>query len=276
MKIAALYDVHGNLPALEAVLDDLRAAEVDRVVIGGDVVPGPMPSESLALLLDLDLPVEFVRGNGERIVLAQRAGEPIDEIPEPHRNGIRWNAAQLGSEQAATIATWPLTTSLRVGGLGEVFFCHATPRDDNELFTRTTDQARLEPVFGELEADLVVCGHTHMPFDRTICGVRVVNAGSVGMPFGEPGADWLLLGEGIEPQRTTYDLEAAAARVRATGCPGADELARGVLEPPSAKADGGALRAGGARSPPEPVKLTGRSARSAGSPGAATPRSPPA
>jgi len=232
-RVAALYDVHGNLPALEAVLADVRACQVDRVVVGGDVVPGPMPRETLACLLGLDQPVDFVRGNGERVVLAQRAREPIDEVPEPHREGIRWNAGQLEPQQAAAVARWPLIVRRRIDSLGEVLFCHATPRDDNEIFTRVTGEDRLEGAFGGLDVGLVVCGHPHMPFDRTICGVRVVNAGSVGMPFGEPGACWLLLGEGVEVRRTAYDLAAAAERVRATDCPGAEELARGLLAPPA-------------------------------------------
>src|SRR6185436_16147885 len=93
---------------------------------------------------------------------------------------------------------------------------------------------RLLPIFGGLDVALAVCGHTHMQFDRTIGAVRVVNAGSVGMPFGEPGAYWLLLGPGVELRRTSYDLAAAAERIRATAYPNADEFAeRFVLRPPT-------------------------------------------
>ena len=116
----------------------------------------------------------------------------------------------------------------------DVLFCHATPRSDTEIFTSLTPDDRLLPAFAGIDAALAVCGHTHMPFDRTVGGVRVVNAGSVGMPFGLPGADWLLLGPGVEPRHTDYDLEAAAARVRATAYPQAEEFAaRSVLRPPS-------------------------------------------
>jgi hypothetical protein len=74
MRVAALYDIHGNLPALEAVLQDIRQADVDQIVVGGDVVPGPTPRETLKRLLELDLPTHFVYGNGERAILAQMAG----------------------------------------------------------------------------------------------------------------------------------------------------------------------------------------------------------
>src|SRR5205085_2801049 len=94
-RVAALYDIHGNLPALEAALADVRQAGVDEIVIGGDVLPGPMPRETLECLLDLEIPVRFVRGNGDRVVLGAMRGEEPTEVPEPFREGIRWNARQL-------------------------------------------------------------------------------------------------------------------------------------------------------------------------------------
>ncbi len=236
-RVAALYDVHGNLPAFEAVLADVRAAEVDCVVVGGDMVPGPMPAESLALLRALDLPVRCIRGNGDREVLAWMRGEETTSVPAPVRPLVEWTAAQLRPEDERMLAAWPATLRLRVHGLGDVLFCHATPRSDTELFTRRTSEARLLPLLAGAGAATVVCGHTHMQFDRTVGATRVVNAGSVGMPFGEPGAHWLLLGPDVELRRTSYDLEGAAARIRRTSYPGAGEFARRhVLEPPSEEA----------------------------------------
>jgi predicted phosphodiesterase len=230
MRVAALYDIHGNLPALEAVLRDARAAGVDHVLAGGDVLPGPMPRESLACLLDLDLPVQFIVGNGDREVVA-----PTGAVPEPYRESMRWNLEQLRPEDVRMLAGWPLTLSLTIDGVGDVLFCHATPRNDTEIFTKQTADAVLMPIFGQLDAALVVCGHTHMQFDRMIGAVRVVNAGSVGMPFGDPGAYWALLGPGgVELRRTTYDYVAAADRIRATAYPKAEEFAASnVLRPPS-------------------------------------------
>jgi predicted phosphodiesterase len=234
MRVAALYDIHGNLPALEAVLQEVRQAEVERLVVGGDVVPGPMPRETLVCLLNLDIPVQFIQGNGEVAVLAQMAGEGPGALPEQAREAVRWTAQQLTPEHQRLFASWPKTLRLQVDGLGDVLFCHATPRNENECFTRLTAEERLLPIFQDLDVSLVICGHTHMQFDRTIGRVRVVNAGSVGMPFGEPGADWLFLGPGVQQRHTPYDLAKAAERIRDTTYPQAAEFAiRHVLRPPS-------------------------------------------
>ncbi|HEY3128550.1 MAG TPA: metallophosphoesterase family protein [Acidobacteriota bacterium] len=235
MRVAALYDIHANLPALEAVLKDIRLAEVDYVVVGGDVLPGPMPGETLACLCDLDLPVKFIHGNGERVVLAQMAGKDISEVPERHREVIRWTTEQLRPGHAALLASWPATCKVEIRGLGEVLFCHATPRNDSEIFTRLTPEDRLAPAFAGVSVPLVICGHTHMQFDRRIGRVRVVNAGSVGMPFSQPqGAYWLLIGPEIRLRRTAYDFTNAAERIRNTDYPQAEEFSvRYVLHPPT-------------------------------------------
>lgn len=234
MRVAAIYDIHANLPALEAVLEDVRRADVDQVVVGGDVLPGPMPRETIACLLDLDMPVQFIQGNGDREVLTHMRGvEPVT-VPEQFREVIRWTAQQLQPEHERLLASWPQTLRMDVRGLGDVLFCHATPRNDTEIFSRLTSEDRLLPIFGGLDVPLVVCGHTHMQFDRTIGRIRVVNAGSVGMPFGEPGADWLLLGSDVQLRHTSYDLASAAERIRETNYPqAADFAAHYVLQPPS-------------------------------------------
>ena len=233
MRVAALYDIHGNLPALEAVLDDVRREEPDLIVVGGDVLPGPMPRETLACLFSLEVPTQFLVGNGDRVVLEQRAGKESDEVTGQFREVIRWTSQQLGPEYERLMVSWPLTLVIEITGIGEVLFCHATPRSDTETFTRLTPEDRLMPVFERVRGPLVVCGHTHMQFDRTIGKVRIVNAGSVGMPFQESGAYWLLLGPGLHLSRTNYDVAKAAERIRATDYPQAEEFARNVLEPPS-------------------------------------------
>jgi putative phosphoesterase len=234
MRVGAIYDIHGNLPALEAVLQDIRQAEVDHVVVGGDVFPGPMPHETLTCLLDLDIPLQFIQGNGDRAVLEQMAGADTGTVPADFREVMRWTAKQIRPEHERLLASWPMTLCVEISGLGKVLFCHATPRSDSEVFTRLTPENRLLPVFEGLNVSLVICGHTHMQFDRTIGSVRVVNAGSVGMPFGEPGAYWLLLGPDVQLRRTTYDLSRAAERIRATNYPQAEDFAaRNVLQPPS-------------------------------------------
>ena len=238
MRIAALYDIHGNLPALEAVLQEIRESHVDAVVIGGDVLPGPMPRETIAHLRHLDVPDHCIRGNGDRVVMEQKAGKESPEVPEPFRDMIRWNARHLLDEDERLISSWPLTFRVKVQGLGDVLFCHATPRNDTEIFTRLTADDRLVPIFDAADAAVVVCGHTHMQFDRTIGRTRVVNAGSVGMPFQSPGgAYWLMLGPEVQLRQTRYDLEQAAARVRATQYPQAEDFAaRNILQPPTEEA----------------------------------------
>jgi predicted phosphodiesterase len=219
------------------VLQDIRRAGVDRIVVGGDVLPGPMPREALELLLALDIPAQFIEGNGDREVVALMRGQETGGVPEQIREMIRWTARQLDREHERVIDHWPKTIRLDIPGLGGVLFCHATPRNDTEIFIRSTPDNRLAPIFEGLGASVVVCGHTHMQFDRTIGDVRVVNAGSVGMPFAEPGAYWLLLGPDIQLRRSSYDLAKAATRIRSTDYPQADDFAaHNVLQPPSEQA----------------------------------------
>jgi predicted phosphodiesterase len=236
MRVAAIYDIHGNLPALEAVLEDIRHASVDRMVVGGDIVPGPMPCETLSCLSELDIPAHFIQGNGEVAVLEQMAGKDPAGVPQQFRELVRWTAQQLLPKHEHLLASWPKTVRREIPGLGEVLFCHAAPRNENEVFTRGTPEERLLPIFEGVNASLVVCGHTHMQFDRIVGKIRVVNAGSVGMPFGEPGAYWLLLGPDVRLCHTPYDLDKAADRIRATSYPQAQNFAaRNVLQPPSEK-----------------------------------------
>jgi len=230
-RVAALYDIHGNLPALEAVLLEIRAAAVDHLVVGGDVVPGPMARETIARLAGVEYPVSYLKGNGEVAVLDQLAGTFTETLPLQARASIRATAQALTPEDATILASWPMSVTLAIDGIGDVLFCHGTPRHHNEIFTIATPEDALLPIFDPLDVSLVVCGHTHMPFDRPIGRMRVVNAGSVGLPFGSPGADWLLLGPGIEPRHTDYDLTAAAAQIRHRGFADADGFARQVLQP---------------------------------------------
>ena len=116
MRIAAIYDIHGNLPALEAVLHDIGQAEVEHVVVGGDVVPGPMPRETLTCLLDFSIPVQFIQGNGDREVLERMRGTETGAVPEQFREIMRWNAEQLHPQDEQLLAGWPKTLRVEIRG----------------------------------------------------------------------------------------------------------------------------------------------------------------
>ena len=218
-RVAAVYDVHGNLPALEAVLDDVRREDVDAIVIGGDAVAGPFPAETFDVLLSL-ADVLFVRGNADRLVVER------DEA-----FGSAWCADQLGAERLAAVEAWPFSRRLEIDGLGEVVFCHATLRTDEEIVTRITPEDEVMAAFPG--GGTVVVGHVHVQFDRRYDGLRVVNAGSVGMPYeGRRGAFWALLGAGqVELRRTEDDVDAAVAAIRGSGWSERDQLAVWLTEP---------------------------------------------
>ncbi|GAA0474579.1 metallophosphoesterase family protein [Streptomyces olivaceiscleroticus] len=212
--VAVLSDIHGVAPALEAVLaePDVRAART--VVLAGDLLSGPLPRETLALLRGLGDRAVWLRGNGER-ELAASHGDPAAPVPD---TVTPWAARQLDPADAAYLAALPADVTLDVPGLGPVLFCHATPRDDTEMMLVDSRPERFAEVMAGVPADVrtVVCGHTHMPFVRLTHGRLVVNPGSVGMPYGRDGAHWALLGPGggaVTLRRTPYDREAACARI---------------------------------------------------------------
>jgi putative phosphoesterase len=214
VRVAALYDVHGNLPALDAVLAEVEREEVDRIVFGGDVISGPWPAETL----------ERVRGLGDRalVVLGN-----ADRDLEP------WRRERLGDEGHDVVLAWPLTVSLDVDGLGRVLFCHATPRSDEEIVTRLTPEERLREILDGVEADVVVHGHVHVRYDRRAAGVRIVNPGSVGLPYEtQPGAYWAILGPHVEHRRSDYDIDAMIDQARALDFPNLDELVQSSLVEP--------------------------------------------
>ncbi|OZC01711.1 metallophosphoesterase family protein [Rubricoccus marinus] len=229
MRTAALYDIHGNLPALEAVLADVQAEGIERVIVGGDVIAGPFPAASLRALRALPVPTLFIRGNAESETLRAAAGQPPGGFSERADGEARWLAETLSPDDLRWITSWPL--AVEIESPGRVLFCHATPESDSRVFTSRTPEAAIAPAFVGVDCPTVVCGHTHLPFDRRIAGRRVINAGSVGMPFGQTGADWLVLGpEGIAFRHTDYDLAAAAERIRASEYPHAASLAQNNVE----------------------------------------------
>jgi putative phosphoesterase len=214
MRVAALYDVHGNLPALEAVLADVEREKVDAIVLGGDIASGPFPNETLALVRSLD--VYAILGNGD---------VPFRERPE-----AAWVWDRLSADETAWLGALPEQLAL-----GDVLFVHATPRSVEEVVTPVTLDERLAGILDGVEQSVVVGGHTHMQQDRRVGRWRYVNAGSVGMPYEDrPGAYWAIVDDDVELRRTDYDLAAAAEAIRASGWPIAEEFAdENVLQVPS-------------------------------------------
>lgn len=210
-RVAVLSDIHGVLPALEAVLAEPEVAAAERIVLTGDITAGPQPAEVLALLREQGDRVLWIAGNADRELVEYRRGERTS-IPDPTAS---YAAAQLTDAQVEFLAALPTSLTLPVRGLGEVLFCHATPRDDEEIVLVDSRPDRWTEVFADVPETVrtVVCGHTHMPYARLAHGRQVVNSGSVGMPYGRPGAHWCLLGPGIDLRVTLYDIPAAITRL---------------------------------------------------------------
>jgi predicted phosphodiesterase len=235
MGVAALYDIHGNLPALHAVLADVAREEVSTLVIGGDVASGPRPGETLKELMALGQRGRFVCGNADReVVEAYDQGRfAVDAAGDSAQVASAFSATRISREQRDFLAGFAPTVVLDIEGLGRTLFCHGSPRSDTEIITTATADERLHGILRGIEEPVVVCGHTHRQLDRHVDGWRVVNAGSVGIPYeGRPGAYWALLGPDVEMRRTEYDLESALDELRAGGFPDLDEMLRESLLTP--------------------------------------------
>jgi putative phosphoesterase len=233
MRIAALYDVHGNLPALEAALAEVDEAGVDVILSGGDLLLGPQPAECLERLRERD--ATFIRGNCDRIVTD---GPGADDSWDAWAERVAWAASRLAPEQVEFVRSWPELARLEAEGLGAVLFCHGSPRSDEEIVTAITPPKRLDPMLDGVLEKTVVGGHTHVQFDRLVGDRRLVNAGSIGLPYeGEAGiACWALLGPDVELRQAHYDVQRAVEALEGTGYPDGDGEVRGfLLEPSSAE-----------------------------------------
>jgi putative phosphoesterase len=221
--VAAIGDIHGNLPALEAVLAEIASEDVDDLVVVGDTAHGPWPAEVVDLLVERG--ARCVRGNADREVL---------ERSDRYGSLAPWSADRLGESRLAVVESWPMTLDLSIDRLGAVLACHSTPTSEDPIYTRITPDAELAEMLGPVASDVLVCGHTHMQYDRTLdSGLRVVNPGSVGMPYeGAPGAYWAILGPDVEFRRTEYDVEGTAAAIEVLAAPVHEQFLEHLLEPP--------------------------------------------
>ena len=223
-----LADIHGNVPALRAVLSQIDRDPVDAIVVGGDAVGGPMIAATLELLTARPEAVHWVAGNCERETLAVYDGTaPADD---PAGRAAAWSAAALDRRWRDEIASWPIRLSLH-----GVCFCHGSPRRDDEILTRRTPDATLLDALSPAVEPLVVGGHTHQQMVRRLGqGRTYANAGSVGMPYeGRAGAFWMLVEDGVpDPRETGYDLTAALVDLRAAGFPDLESmLGESLLDP---------------------------------------------
>jgi predicted phosphodiesterase len=234
MRIAVLADIHGNLPALDAVLADVDRAGVDAIVLAGDVAAGPMPVATLDRLAERSDVLASVMGNGDREMVEAFDAIAAGGRPQARFQVIAWAAEQLDRAHRDVLAAYVPTVTVEVDGIGPTLVCHGSPRDDNEILTTFTGADRLGPILEVVDERTIVCGHTHRQFDREVAGHRIVNAGAVGMPYeGDAAAFWALLGPDVELRRTAYDVAAAARTLRAAGLPDVDELMlrESLLEP---------------------------------------------
>jgi putative phosphoesterase len=237
-RVAAIYDIHGNLPAFEAVLAEIDRDQVDLIVVGGDVAAGPMPGAVIERLRSLGNRARFVRGNGDRMMVTDYDGAAAPGAPP----AVDWAAAQLSSTDRDFLASFQENAVIDVAGIGPVRFCHGSPRSDEEILTSRTSDARLARILSEVTEPIVVCGHTHIQFDRSFERWRVLNAGSVGMPYEVPtGARWLRIGPGVEHRVTTYDIDRAAEVIRTSGYPEVEEWIDSYLRNPTPAAEASAF-----------------------------------
>jgi predicted phosphodiesterase len=229
VKILALYDIHGNIDALDAVLGDSRAADPDVVIVGGDAVPGPFALATLDRLEALESTVRWLRGNGEREVAAAVGAPPAAE-DDMAAHTAELSAAEIGDQRASRLGELPLTIVL-----DGVLFCHASPRRDDEMLTKLSTPARWAAALAAVPNAnaVVVAGHTHQQDDRVVGTTRFVNAGSVGLPYeGDGAARWLWIADGESELRSTaYDAAAAGARMLRAGWPEARSVNAALVDP---------------------------------------------
>ena len=202
MRYAVIADIHGNVLAPIWAFAGVASAGGDAILIGGDFAEGPQPVETLDLLESIDIPLRWVRGNCDR--------EPSDYVSE-----------RLDQRRLAWLTTLPATDRIDVRGLGQVLFSHGSPRSDEDIVTAVSDPDRVAPMLAGVDEAIVVSGHTHVQFDRSVARHRLINAGSIGMPYqGVAGrAFWTILGPGVEPRSSAFDAEAFASILRSTGYP---------------------------------------------------------
>ncbi|GGH73571.1 putative phosphoesterase [Pullulanibacillus pueri] len=230
-KVAAIYDIHGNDFALNAVLEEVRNCDVDTIVVGGDLAWGPQPALVMERLMALEGNVLFIKGNADREVAGRYGVE--QGLDEGTAEINQWCTDQLTKSQLEFLNNLQEKVTLHIDGLGEVLFVHGSPRSDEEAIRKATPEIEIEPMIHSVEEDIIVCGHTHVQFDRRIKGKRIINAGSVGLQSAARGACWAILGPDVALRETEYNYQLAAEHILKSGVPMARDFADHVLNPPT-------------------------------------------
>lgn len=232
MTVAAIYDVHGNHFALEAVLAEIHQSHIQKVVVGGDLVWGPQPREVMDTFMKYKDEFLFIMGNSDREIAFchVQENEPQDIITELNQ----WCADQLKDEQISFLKGLPKELALSIEGIGDVLFVHGSPRSDEEAIRVDTPDQEILEMLRDTEEKIIVCGHTHIQFDRMVGDKRVINAGSAGLQSRAKGACWLLIDNEFHLKITEYNVEEAAKGFLQGQCPYKKDFAEHILNPPYA------------------------------------------
>ena len=226
-RLAVIADTHGNAAALTAVLAAIEESDVDLVVSLGDSTYGSEPDPTRALLESIRQPAIHIRGNGERALFELRRGRdanPRECWMREHHSDATHDFLEQSVESAV----------VTIDGLGDVLFCHGSPRSDIELITQRTSEERMRALMRDVPERILVTGHTHLQFDRHVAGIRSINPGSVGMPYSETqGAFWAILGPDVQLMRSEYDVEETVRAYQASGDPLASEMVSILRSPPA-------------------------------------------
>ncbi|MGH3083984.1 MAG: metallophosphoesterase family protein [Gaiellaceae bacterium] len=228
-RVAVIGDVHGNTVAFAAILGEIRVDPPDLVVVNGDLSWGQEPEATLAMADGLPNAL-FVRGNAESALMRLTADPSLANETE------RWMLHEHTAARVEQIQRFAGAVCAEVEGVGRVFVCHGSPRGDQELVTPETPDERMRALLAGTQLDVLVTAHVHLQFERGVLGVTSMNAGSIGLQYGDtPAAYWAEIGPEIRLRRTAYDIEEAARRVRSSGIPTADRIVQTLREPPSAE-----------------------------------------
>ncbi|MFC4557283.1 metallophosphoesterase family protein [Virgibacillus kekensis] len=230
MSVAAIYDIHGNYYALEAVLKEIQHYNVQKVIIGGDLVWGPQPRKVMDTLMKYKDKFNYIMGNADREVAFSNGEEKSQEFVMELN---KWCAEQLTDNQIEFLKTLPENYTLYIDGLGEVLFVHGSPRSDTEAIRFDTPEEEVMEMIQDVKENIIVCGHTHIQFNRLISNKRIVNAGSVGLQSRAKGACWLLLDNKAYLKETKYNFEEAAKGILQGECPYKEDFAVHILNPPN-------------------------------------------